>query len=122
MEYKASQIVRSQDRIRQNTLSSRYKMFSKLAREVDRTEDRTMTVQSQIMRTGKLNAPKSRHHSQSMLSVKESGTGARENTSKKPLEAIIEYNKNNRKINERSLLTSRHSKMSGSMVASVSRS
>ena len=38
MEYKASQIVRSQDRIRQTTLSSRYKMFSMLAREVDRTE------------------------------------------------------------------------------------
>ena len=37
VEYKASQIVRSQDRIRQSTLSSHYKQFSKLAREADRT-------------------------------------------------------------------------------------
>ena len=37
VEYKASQIVRSQDRIRQSTLSSHYKQFSKLAREAVRT-------------------------------------------------------------------------------------
>ena len=37
VEYKASQIVRTQDRIRQSTLSSHYKQFSKLAREADRT-------------------------------------------------------------------------------------
>ena len=37
VEYKASQIVRNQDRIRQQTLSSHYKQFSKLAKDVDRT-------------------------------------------------------------------------------------
>lgn len=33
-------------------------MFSKLARDVDNTEDHSMTVASQILRTGKLTAPR----------------------------------------------------------------
>ena len=39
VEYKATQLVRSQDRIRQTTLSGRFKQFSKLARDIEATKD-----------------------------------------------------------------------------------
>lgn len=46
VEYKASQIVRCQNRIRQETLSSKFKQFSAIARDVERTNENSNTIQS----------------------------------------------------------------------------
>lgn len=98
VEYKATQIVRCQDRIRQTTLSSRYKMFSKLARDVERTQDSGIAVANQLLKNSKSQSQLRRNNAASSY-----GLISQQEISSKTLEHIIEQTKTNRKLKERSM-------------------
>lgn len=100
VEYKASQLVRSQDRIRQSTLSSHYKQFSKLSRDADRTASQEHLLVNRIQSyCGKAKVLRNSKHSNTNGSRSLSGTQS--------LEMIVEHTKNNRKILERSSYNSK---------------
>lgn len=108
VEYKATQIVRSQDRLRQSTLASRFKQFSKLSRDFDTLND---------SHTSQLFMGSSKSQRQTRHSARRASPRKEEN--KQTLEHMIAQNKNNRRLNARSSLqqqqlSQRGMKLSGS--------
>ncbi len=94
LEYKTSQIVRCQDRLRQTTLSSRFKQFSKLARDVEMTQSSGLAVNSQLLK---------KSQSRNSLTTSRLGGAQQRLQSQdfsKKFEHIIEQTKTNRKIKE----------------------